>query len=263
MHAGTWAKRRARAVRLRFVARNLPAFAALVLLFSAIALFVWTTTEDPWRSCVIGMVAVGCAWMVHILLVRYDGSESWRRGAEGEDRTAVELGKLRRYGWHVVSHVPFAAGDVDHLLVGPGGVVAVETKTRSREWRDHGCTRQAAASAQRVHLLLAGAGVEVAVEPLVYVWAPTGGDLPVPTRRMGDVQVWRGADSAAWRTRMLQRPRLLTEADVATVLQVVDEYLRLTRAWDREAARVLRGPDPWPQGSTGHGDDAKVSGSSA
>lgn len=239
MRSGSWAKRHARATRLRFVSRNLVALAALVALFSAIGVYLWATTAGPWRACVLGMTAVGGAWMIHVLLIRYDGSESWRKGAEGEDRTTVELRKLGSQGWYVVDHVPFAAGDVDHVLVGPGGVVAVETKTRSDVWRDRGCTWQAADNARRIRLLLAGAGIETAVEPLVFVWAPTGGDLPERTRRIEGVQVWRGAEAAAWRTKVLQRPQLLTEGDIASVLQVIDDHMRLTLVWDRESATAL------------------------
>jgi hypothetical protein len=55
---------------------------------------------------------------------------AWRRGAAGERRTARLLGRLEQRGW-VVLHdlaIPGSPANIDHLLIGPGGVVVVDTK---------------------------------------------------------------------------------------------------------------------------------------
>lgn len=51
--------------------------------------------------------------------------ENWRTGAEAERRTAARLG--RPY-WLAVSDVQTGKSNIDHVLVGAGGVYAVETK---------------------------------------------------------------------------------------------------------------------------------------
>jgi Nuclease-related domain len=60
---------------------------------------------------------------------------AWRRGAAGEQRTARLLGLLERHGW-VVLHdlaVPSSRANLDHLVIGPGGVFVVDSKQyRSR-----------------------------------------------------------------------------------------------------------------------------------
>ncbi len=57
----------------------------------------------------------------------------WRRGAEGERRTARLLAPLRHLGWTVLHdrRIPGSAANVDHLVIGPSGVWVVDSKA----WR--------------------------------------------------------------------------------------------------------------------------------
>ena len=55
---------------------------------------------------------------------------AWRRGATGEQRTARLLSPLERQGW-VVLHdlaVPGSRANLDHLVIGPGGVFVIDSK---------------------------------------------------------------------------------------------------------------------------------------
>jgi hypothetical protein len=59
---------------------------------------------------------------------------AWRRGAAGERRTAQLLGPLERHGW-VVLHdlaVPHSRANIDHLVIGPGGVFVIDSKQYRR-----------------------------------------------------------------------------------------------------------------------------------
>jgi len=53
----------------------------------------------------------------------------WARGAEGEEAVGGILESLTANGWHVIHDVSFGRGNIDHVVVGPGGVFAVETKS--------------------------------------------------------------------------------------------------------------------------------------
>jgi hypothetical protein len=55
---------------------------------------------------------------------------AWRRGAEGERRTARLLAPLERRGYQVVHDlaVPGSAANVDHLVVGPTGMFVIDSK---------------------------------------------------------------------------------------------------------------------------------------
>jgi hypothetical protein len=116
----------------------------------ALELAAWTHTL-VWRAPLVataGLVAhvlaaqAGLAWAGLVGLVaaalvgwrlRFRPSEqvqAWRRGAAGERRTARLLDRLVRDGY-VVFHdlaIPGSPANVDHLVVGPSGVFAVDSK---------------------------------------------------------------------------------------------------------------------------------------
>lgn len=63
------------------------------------------------------------------ILGRPADGDSWRKGAGGERRVGAELDRLRRHGWHVLHSIPLPGDvDLDHLLIGPGGVFSINTK---------------------------------------------------------------------------------------------------------------------------------------
>jgi hypothetical protein len=81
------------------------------------------------RAGLLGLaVAAVVGWRL-----RFRPSEqvtAWRRGAEGERRTARLLNRLMRDGY-VVFHdlaVPGSPANVDHLVIGPSGVFVIDSK---------------------------------------------------------------------------------------------------------------------------------------
>jgi hypothetical protein len=76
----------------------------------------------PRLSLVVGVLAAVAAGWGRRFRPSPDAS-AWRRGAEGERRTARLLGPLARHGW-VVLHdlaIPGSRANLDHLVIGPGG----------------------------------------------------------------------------------------------------------------------------------------------
>jgi hypothetical protein len=55
---------------------------------------------------------------------------AWRRGAAGERRTARLLRPLERHGWAILQDlaVPGSHANIDHLVIGPGGVFVIDSK---------------------------------------------------------------------------------------------------------------------------------------
>jgi hypothetical protein len=110
----------------------------------------WTRTL-PWRIAAIlgigagggivgsllaprlGVVFGGLAAMAAAWGLRFRPSpdaSAWRRGATGERRTARLLGPLERHGWAVLHDlaVPGSRANLDHLVIGPGGVFVIDSK---------------------------------------------------------------------------------------------------------------------------------------
>jgi hypothetical protein len=75
-----------------------------------------------------GLAAVAAGWGL-----RFRPSPdaiAWRRGAVGERRTARLLGQLERRGWAVLHDLalPGSRANIDHLVIGPGGVFVIDSK---------------------------------------------------------------------------------------------------------------------------------------
>jgi hypothetical protein len=74
------------------------------------------------------LVAAGLSWRLRFRVS--PDTSAWRRGAAGERHTARLLQRLDRHGWIVLHDltVPGSAANIDHLAIGPGGVVAIDSK---------------------------------------------------------------------------------------------------------------------------------------
>lgn len=56
-------------------------------------------------------------------------TEAFRIGAEGEERVGRALNRFRDQGWIVLHDIPLReGGNIDHLVISPGGIHVVETK---------------------------------------------------------------------------------------------------------------------------------------
>ncbi|MEP6762351.1 MAG: nuclease-related domain-containing protein [Sporichthyaceae bacterium] len=105
---------------------------------------------------------------------------AWRVGAGGEESVGGRLEKLAKHGWHVLHAVPVGdrGSDIDHVVIGPGGVFTLNTKTHpdGRVWVGRNSVRvnghavpylrNSRFEAQRAERLLAAAvGFPVPVRP--------------------------------------------------------------------------------------------------
>jgi hypothetical protein len=83
----------------------------------------------PAAGLLVTMVAAGGAWW-RLRFRPSPETQAWRRGADGERHVARLLEPLVRAGWGV-SHdlrVPGSKANVDHVVIGPPGVFAIDTK---------------------------------------------------------------------------------------------------------------------------------------
>lgn len=62
--------------------------------------------------------------------------KNWAQGAEGERLVAHTLGALERYGWLLLHDIRWPGrqkANIDHVAIGPGGVVVIDAKNWSGE----------------------------------------------------------------------------------------------------------------------------------
>jgi hypothetical protein len=117
--------RRRRAAEWAAWTRSLPWRAALVLAAGAIVGLL-AAQLAPRLAGLLAAAALG--WVLRFRVS--PETSAWRRGAAGERRTARLLRHLQDCGW-VLLHdlaVPGSRANIDHLAIGPGGVVAIDSK---------------------------------------------------------------------------------------------------------------------------------------
>jgi hypothetical protein len=123
----TW--RRLRAAEWAAWTRSLPWRVAATLGIGAGGGVLGSNLVAPKLGLVLGgLVATAAGWGLRFRPSR--DAVAWRRGAVGERRTARLLGQLERQGW-VVLHdlaVPGSQTNIDHLVIGPGGVFVIDSK---------------------------------------------------------------------------------------------------------------------------------------
>jgi hypothetical protein len=126
---GASAEYRFRAARLRWWGEHLEARIVFSFVPVVLTVVAFALSLDGMVLYAVGFIAgfytFGAAGLW--LLVPRE-VENFRTGAEGEVATADALKSLAADGWRIVHDRALTKTNVDHVLVGPGGIYAIETK---------------------------------------------------------------------------------------------------------------------------------------
>jgi hypothetical protein len=121
--------RQERAAEWAVWTHSLPWRVAATLGIGAIGGILGSLLAVPWLGLLLGwLAAVVAAWVLRFR--PSPDAVAWRRGAAGERRTARLLDPLERHGWAVLHDlaVPGSPANIDHLVIGPGGVFVIDSK---------------------------------------------------------------------------------------------------------------------------------------
>ena len=122
----TW--RRLRAAEWATWTRSLPWRVAVLLGAAAAGGFLGSLLPPRLGLIVAALAVAAVGWGLRFR--PSPDAVAWRRGAAGERRTARLLDLLERQGWAVLHDVavPGSRANIDHLVIGPGGVFVVDSK---------------------------------------------------------------------------------------------------------------------------------------
>lgn len=148
--AGSWARGRARTAQREFLLETWWLFGAFIAIALVAAVVCgWFIPSAFMRGLVVGVAMVAAPGAVWIFAMQYTNTAPVMMGDQAEQWTAQELRHSTRRGWRLVNHFALRADDIDHVLVGPGGAYAVETKWSGSPWHsDYGLARLERAVAQ-------------------------------------------------------------------------------------------------------------------
>ena len=145
---------------------------------------------------------------------RRASTEAWRKGAEGERGVARRLAALESKGFRVLHdlRVPGSKANIDHLVIGPTGVFAVDTKnytgrvTWSKGTLWHGrYPMTKTLETTRWEAEQAGIALGVAVVPLMCV---LGAEVPRRTMDVAGVRIVSGGPALV--KDIARRPQVMT-----------------------------------------------------
>jgi hypothetical protein len=226
----------------------------LLLILAAFTLlpapFLWIAPPGPLRSFAAGALTVSGVWMMWWITVQLTGTASIMAGALGEQWTASALRKLKRSGWRVLNHVVLRQyGDIDHVAVGAGGVLVVESKWTSEAWpTDSPYLSKAVERVQRdvasLHGMIQARVGRGKVKGLVVIW---GAGIDASTDALHrDIDGIALADSETVHDVLaeLAGHQALTKDEVEDVWRILDQHV--TR---RERADAVTAEPPIPSAS--------------
>jgi hypothetical protein len=199
---------------------------AIAVVVVEIARRVYNWKLPAWWNCLAPLAALGLVWLSMQLANRYaDRADQYRTGRLGEEKVLDVLRYSLDGRWTLFRNFEWPSrkwGDVDLILVGPGGVWAFETKAYAgqirnigdrweRKWR-WGWRRltthpghQARRNAARLNEYLKGRGVNVPwVQPVV-TWAGEASSLIVedPATRVWSLAELPDHVEELWQSRNL------------------------------------------------------------
>ena len=136
VRAAVWARRRNRAERLHVLRAHWRSFAGMVVISVAVIACVALLVPHGFtRGLFVGAaVSITLGWVAYLVLA-LSGTVPAGMGATAETWTASELRRLRKHGWFVVNGLPLEGRDIDHVIIGPNGIVVLESKWSAYGWQ--------------------------------------------------------------------------------------------------------------------------------
>ena len=238
MKAGGWTRREAIRLRREYIKRNLRRFAGYSVAYAgALGIAAWGASENKFGlGLLVG--AGGATWIAALAWVIAMESRSQRyfEGADAERWSAQEFRKLRRE-WTCLNDIPLTRGNVDHVLIGRRGIVAVETKfTRDPNhlWRsgfwgfDKDPIKQARDGAAAIERILAEAGVRVEVRPALAIWG--SGAREYEDRAPRAVTILSSRQRHEWKDRLSRTDANLDPETIEVAKHAIDDWQRANSA---------------------------------
>lgn len=175
--AGAHARREVRRLQKEWLKRSWRIHLVLIGLGAALVALTHVLAPAALRQYLIGAIVVSGVWWAYVLMLDSSGLAAKRSGIFAEEQTAAELTRLHRDGWRTANHVMLKWRDVDHAVIGPAGIFAIETKFRS-SWSTvdvNSLARQARDDARQLAFRI---DPKKAASAIIVVWGPASREMP-------------------------------------------------------------------------------------
>lgn len=241
----------ARRQQYAFVRRVWRPFTVMLLVAGGFfSLVAYLQPSQFMKGLVIGGGMVGVLAGMAMITQQATGTAQTGMGATAEQWTASELRPLRKAGARLVNHLALERGDIDHVVLAPSGIYAVESKWSGNGWnlasrsdRLDAALSQVRRNARHLRLWHPVAAARItAVRPVLFLWGGTEVTKPDRPTRIDDVDIVYGVQAArVWRAAVADRsrPPLVTDLAIDGVWQAISAH-----AQKRDAHDAAREPAP-------------------
>ncbi len=172
-----------------------------------------TAARLPMTAYGILLLAVGL-WCVATSFatqkaVNLDEVDDLQPVDEGDERAVIHA--LRNFGWYVADDVLLPHAAVDHIAVGPAGVLAVQVQWTNRADNRGKPAVRARIAAQQVRKMLAAKELSVEVVPVVLTFGPGLTKKSTGVRVIDTVAMLNGYQAEEWISELTRRTLLADE----------------------------------------------------
>jgi hypothetical protein len=212
--AGMWPRQKTRDLQLRYLCEKRRVLATGLLIGLGVTPAIFLLPHYSRQFIAGAWLAAVIAYAVASVFVG-SGTAYQSYGADAERWTAQELWKCRSGGWRTVSHVERDGWDMDHVSIGPGGTLVIQTKWTSDEgeigpnlWSFDKAVKYLRDDARTMGLLLHGKGWESSVHPVIVYWGPwLSPDSADATQELQGVTALKGNRLRDWIQGMEPDPK--------------------------------------------------------
>lgn len=203
------------------------------------------------RWLFIGAIGATSFWLVVLGVTVWSGIAPLIMGIQGEANTADVLGEFKGKDWHLIHGMRFSdSGDIDHILVGPSGILVFETKWSRDRWpmknerqtyitnQLNRAITQVKENREAIRTRLEGITDDVPIYAVCVLWSATDSskDLPWFYRQSPDfVHIVRGPELKDW-LLTLRKSSLNSDR----INEIASEVKKVARDLDEQSPESYR-----------------------
>lgn len=243
--AGSFARAKARNSQRAFIrSRWVLLSIGWLIIVTPVPLVWWFLPNEFLQGVLVGTSTTAATAAIWFLVVQSTGTAPIMMGDQAEQWTAQALRKLGR-DWRVVNRFLLSSfGDLDHVAVGPAGLLVVETKWSAYPWQSRdGAERVQAAVGQvqrvtrQLRLWTEVKKSSVHVSPVVVLWGGGGWDETNRVHYVDGVAVVDGNVFRDW-VRALDPDPASSPATTQAIWDTLDKQARRRDGHDPAVAVV-------------------------
>ena len=250
--AGQWARGKARRAQYEFARRRWRRLALLAVVPLPLPAVVALLLPRFVGGMLLGAAITAVLGLLAFYVVQATGTAPIMAGDGAEQWTAQELRPLARDGWRLINHFNLSnSGDIDHVLVGPAGAIAVETRWSAQPWVHDDVTdprltekvAQVRDNARRLQMWQPFQSRRIPVRPVVMLWGCGLSDWPAGAHSflVEGVRVVAGPRAKLWR-RSLPEQAVVTDRQREEAWAAIHRQTEKRDEYDRSVSPIPPSP---------------------